>query len=87
MYIFAVSPGKNSSTVEKFKYDLETNKMEHRKTYKDDKFRMLNDVVAVGADSFYVTNTAHYKDAFFIEAFVAGVQWGSVVKYDKGKSK
>ncbi len=86
VYIFAVSPGKELNTVEKFMYDLKNNKLEHRKTYKDDKFRFLNDVVAIGADSFYATNTAHHKEALFIlEALVAGVHWGSVVKYDNGK--
>jgi len=54
--------GGTGNTVEIF--DLEAGRLVHRATLTDPSLIMLNDIVAVGADSFYVTRTHEHPPGF-----------------------
>ena len=47
----------------------------------------INDVLAIGPDSFYVTNWIYSfsKEMIFLEATVAQMAWSNIAFYDNGR--
>ncbi|XP_018416267.1 PREDICTED: serum paraoxonase/arylesterase 2-like [Nanorana parkeri] len=83
VYLFVVNhPHISKSTVEIFKFVEDENVLVHLKTIKHAALYSVNDIVAVGPESFYATND-HYVTDFilrFVEMLV-GLRWTNVVYY------
>ncbi len=86
-YVFVVHHREDQDTVEKFQYNLKKNEMKHLETYTSPIFRSLNDVVALGPDTFYATNIVHYRHSEILGFLIQELRLGSVVNYHNGEAK
>ncbi|KAM9024901.1 serum paraoxonase/arylesterase 2 isoform 1-T5 [Ara ararauna] len=88
VYLFVVNHPHQKSTVELFKYVEDDNSLVHLKTIQHDLLTSVNDVVAVGPDSFYATNDHYFSDfiLMFLEMFL-GLTWSNVVYYSPKEVK
>ncbi|KAG7474524.1 serum paraoxonase/arylesterase 2-like [Solea senegalensis] len=83
IYLFVVNHPQHKSQVEVFRFVEDDHSLVHLNTIKHELLYSLNDIVAVGVDSFYATND-HY---FSHEIFKAVVEpllfqpWSNVVYY------
>ncbi|XP_066441443.1 serum paraoxonase/arylesterase 2-like [Eleutherodactylus coqui] len=85
VYLFVVNHPHYKSTVELFKFAEEENVLVHLKTIKHSALYNVNDIVAVGPESFYATNDHYFTDFImrFFEMFF-GLKWTNVVYYSPG---
>ncbi|XP_043921872.1 serum paraoxonase/arylesterase 2-like [Protopterus annectens] len=82
VYVFVVNHPHGTSTVEIFKFEEENNYLLHLKTIKHELLPSIDDIVALGPESFYAT--VDYYFANFIMQYVEillGLPWSSVVYY------
>ncbi|XP_075067888.1 serum paraoxonase/arylesterase 2-like [Mixophyes fleayi] len=85
VYLFVVNHPHHKSTVEIFKFAEEENILVHLKTIKHKLLYSVNDVVAVGPESFYFSND-YYFTSFpmrMMELFL-DLMWANVVYYSPG---
>ncbi|XP_054017074.1 serum paraoxonase/arylesterase 2 [Dryobates pubescens] len=82
VYLFVVNHPQHKSTVELFKFMEDDNSLLHLKTIRHDLLTSVNDIVAMGPDSFYATNDHYFTDFILIalEMFL-GLTWSNVVYY------
>nr|XP_033497505.1 serum paraoxonase/arylesterase 2-like [Epinephelus lanceolatus] len=83
VYLFVVNHPEHKSQVELFKYAEDDRSLEHLKTIKHELLHSVNDLVAVGMDSFYATND-HYFTHEILKGLVEPVlaqPWSNVVYY------
>lgn len=82
VYLFVVNHPEHNSQVEIFKFVEEEHSLVHLKTIKHELLHSVNDIVAVGAESFYGTNDHYFAHGILksVEPFL-GQPWGSVVYY------
>nr|Q90952.1 RecName: Full=Serum paraoxonase/arylesterase 2; Short=PON 2; AltName: Full=Aromatic esterase 2; Short=A-esterase 2; AltName: Full=Serum aryldialkylphosphatase 2 [Gallus gallus]AAC42234.1 paraoxonase 2 [Gallus gallus] len=88
VYLFVVNHPHQKSTVELFKFMEDDNSLVHLKTIRHDLLTSVNDVVAVGPDSFYATNDHYFYDfiLMFLEMYL-GLTWSNVVYYSPKEVK
>ncbi|XP_015709096.1 serum paraoxonase/arylesterase 2 isoform X2 [Coturnix japonica] len=88
VYLFVVNHPHQKSTVELFKFMEDDNSLVHLKTIRHDLLTSVNDVVAVGPDSFYATNDHYFTDfiLMFLEMYL-GLTWSNVVYYSPKEVK
>ncbi|KFP47725.1 Serum paraoxonase/arylesterase 2, partial [Cathartes aura] len=88
MYLFVVNHPHQKSTVELFKFVEDDNSLVHLKTVRHDLLTSVNDIVAMGPDSFYATNDHYFSDfiLMFLEMFL-GLTWSNVVYYSPKEVK
>ncbi|XP_064362161.1 serum paraoxonase/arylesterase 2 [Dromaius novaehollandiae] len=88
VYLFVVNHPHLKSTVEVFKFSEDDSSLVHLKTVKHDLLSSVNDIVAVGPDSFYATNDHYFFDFILIllEMFL-GLTWSNVVYYSPKEVK
>ena len=88
VYLFVVNHPHQKSTVELFKFMEDDNSLVHLKTIRHDLLTSVNDVVAVGPDSFYATNDHYFSDfiLMFLEMYL-GLTWSNVVYYSPKEVK
>ncbi|XP_062363917.1 serum paraoxonase/arylesterase 2 isoform X1 [Cinclus cinclus] len=88
VYLFVVNHPHQKSTVELFKFVEDDNSLVHLKTIRHDLLTSVNDIVAVGPDSFYATNDHYFTDflLMFLEMFL-GLTWSNVVYYSPKEVK
>ncbi|MEE6507988.1 hypothetical protein FKM82_017987, partial [Ascaphus truei] len=88
VYLFVVNHPNFKSTVEIFKFEDEENVLLHLKTIKHELLQSVNDVLAVGPESFYATNDNYFTDFTmrFVEMFL-GLGWSNVVYYSPNEVK
>lgn len=89
VYLFVVNHPQQKSQVELFKFVEEDRALEHLKTIKHDLLYSVNDIVAVGVDSFYATND-HYFNQEILKVFVEPLlplSWANVVYYSTEEVK
>lgn len=88
VYLFVVNHPHQKSTVELFKFMEDDNSLVHLKTIRHDLLTSVNDVVAVGLDSFYATNDHYFSDfiLMFLEMYL-GLTWSNVVYYSPKEVK
>uniref|UniRef100_A0A8C3E542 Paraoxonase n=1 Tax=Corvus moneduloides TaxID=1196302 RepID=A0A8C3E542_CORMO len=88
VYLFVVNHPHQKSTVELFKFEEDDNSLVHLKTIRHDLLTSVNDIVAVGPDSFYATNDHYFSDflLMFLEMFL-GLTWSNVVYYSPKEVK
>ncbi|KAM9307648.1 serum paraoxonase/arylesterase 2-like [Gastrophryne carolinensis] len=86
VYLFVVNHPHLKSTVEIFRYSEEENVLVHLKTIKHEALYNVNDVVAVGPESFYATNDHYFWDSHLrsLET-ILGLKWTNVVYYSPGE--
>uniref|UniRef100_H3DM81 Paraoxonase n=1 Tax=Tetraodon nigroviridis TaxID=99883 RepID=H3DM81_TETNG len=81
IYLFVVNHPQYKSQVEIFRF-VEENTLEHLKTITHPLLHSVNDVVAVGTDSFYATNHASFpSEALHLLVSLLGLPWCDVVYY------
>ncbi|XP_044533846.1 serum paraoxonase/arylesterase 2-like isoform X2 [Gracilinanus agilis] len=70
------------STVEIFKFEEEENSLLHLKTLRHELLPSVNDVVAVGPEHFYATNSHYFSDVFlkYLEVYL-NLRWTNVIYY------
>ncbi|XP_056341736.1 serum paraoxonase/arylesterase 2 isoform X2 [Oenanthe melanoleuca] len=88
VYLFVVNHPHQKSTVELFKFVEDDNSLVHLKTIRHDLLTSVNDIVAMGPDSFYATNDHYFTDflLMFLEMFL-GLTWSNVVYYSPKEVK
>ncbi|XP_063054311.1 serum paraoxonase/arylesterase 2-like [Engraulis encrasicolus] len=88
IYLFVVNHPHHASQVEIFQFVEEKNSLLHLRTIKHDLLHNVNDIVAVGVDSFYATNDA-YSSNEGVKALVTiiGLAWCDVVYYSPTEVK
>ncbi|KAG8443122.1 hypothetical protein GDO86_011800 [Hymenochirus boettgeri] len=62
VYLFVVNHPQYKTTIELFKFKEEENALLHLKTIKHELLHSVNDIVAVGPESFYATNDCYFTD-------------------------
>ncbi|XP_028281465.1 serum paraoxonase/arylesterase 2-like [Parambassis ranga] len=83
VYLFVVSHPEHKSQVELFKFVEDDFSLVHLKTIKHELLYSVNDIVAVGVESFYATND-HYFSHELLKGLVEPIlaqPWGNVVYY------
>lgn len=70
--------------VEKFIYLPDTNELVHQRSFFSSKFHMINDMVLIKEDMFYVTNFFYFKSSTFISSMesVFRLPLGNVLLFD-----
>ncbi|CAG12040.1 unnamed protein product, partial [Tetraodon nigroviridis] len=89
VYLFVVNHPHHKSQVELFRFMEDDLSLVHLKTIKHDLLHSVNDIVAVGAESFYATND-HYFSQKLLKAYVEpllGLSWSNVVFYSPEEVK
>ncbi|KAF7665751.1 hypothetical protein LDENG_00132580 [Lucifuga dentata] len=89
IYLFVVNHPQHGSQVELFKFVEEDFSLEHLKTIKHELLHSVNDIVAVGPESFYATND-HYFTHKLLKPHVElllGQPWSNVVYYSPEEVK
>ncbi|KAM9353833.1 serum paraoxonase/arylesterase 2-like [Symphorus nematophorus] len=89
IYLFVVSHPEHKSQVEVFKFVEDDQSLMHLKTIKHELLYSVNDIVAVGVDTFYATND-HYFTHEILKSTVEpllGQPWTNVVYYSPEEVK
>ncbi|XP_044151261.1 serum paraoxonase/arylesterase 2-like [Bufo gargarizans] len=82
VYLFVVNHPHHKTTIEIFKFIKKENVLEHLKTIKHPELHSVNDIVAVGPESFYVTNDHYFTDDFMKQVeLLFGSKLTNVVYY------
>ncbi|AWO96770.1 putative serum paraoxonase/arylesterase 2-like isoform 3 [Scophthalmus maximus] len=83
IYLFVVSHPEHKSQVEVFIFLEDDHSLVHLKTIKHELLNSVNDIVAVGIESFYATNDHYYSNEILkslVEPLL-GQPWSNVVYY------
>ncbi|KAG1947611.1 serum paraoxonase/arylesterase 2-like isoform X1 [Pimephales promelas] len=82
IYVFVVNHPQGKSQVEIFRFVEKENSLQHIKTIKHALLHNVNDIVAVGAESFYATNDHYFTNEIlkFVEPLLS-LPWCDVVYY------
>ncbi|XP_070822482.1 serum paraoxonase/arylesterase 2-like [Chaetodon trifascialis] len=89
IYLFVVSHPQQKSQIELFKFVEDDLSLVHLKTIKHELLHSVNDIVAMGVDSFYATNDHYYSHEIIksvVEPFLAQ-PWTDVVYYSPKEVK
>nr|XP_020475724.1 serum paraoxonase/arylesterase 2-like [Monopterus albus] len=87
IYLFVVNHPQYKSQVEIFRF-VEEDTLVHLKTITHPLLRSINDVVAVGVESFYATNDRAFpSDSLNFLTILLGLPWCEVVYYSPGEVK
>ncbi|XP_073532581.1 serum paraoxonase/arylesterase 2-like [Phyllobates terribilis] len=85
VYLFVVNHPQLKSVIEIFRFVQEENSLIHLKSVRHELLNSVNDIVAVGPESFYAT-TDYYFDSISMKTveLVIGLRWTGVVYYSPG---
>ncbi|XP_028983846.1 serum paraoxonase/arylesterase 2-like isoform X2 [Betta splendens] len=89
IYLFVVNHPQHKSQVELFRFVEDDNSLVHVKTIKHELLNSVNDIVALGVDSFYATNDHYFSNEILktlVENFL-GAAWSNVVYYSPEEVK
>ncbi|KAJ8354337.1 hypothetical protein SKAU_G00219040 [Synaphobranchus kaupii] len=88
VYLFVVNHPEDNSQVEIFQFVEEENSIVHLKTIKHELLHSVNDIVAVGPESFYATNDHFFADKLLRQLEMLLLQpWCTVVYYSPEEVK
>ncbi|KAM6909679.1 uncharacterized protein FYW49_011694 [Xenentodon cancila] len=88
VYLFVVNHPQYKSQVEVFEYVTDTFSLVHLKTIKHELLHSVNDIVAVGTESFYATNDHYFSHELFKMLELLLLQpWTNVVYYSPEEVK
>ncbi|KAJ8028760.1 Serum paraoxonase/arylesterase 1 [Holothuria leucospilota] len=85
--LFVVNHRKTEESVEILKYNDESNSFSLVRSVRHKLFNSLNDVAAVGPDSFYAANDAYIGGCWRIVESFLGMPWCTIVYYDGETAK
>lgn len=86
VYLLVVNHPDSSSTVEVFKFQEEERSLLHLKTITHELLPSINDIAAVGPESFYATNDHYFADPYLRSwEMYLGLSWSNVVYYSPDK--
>ncbi|XP_067304825.1 serum paraoxonase/arylesterase 2-like isoform X2 [Pseudorasbora parva] len=82
IYVFVVNHPQDKSQVEIFRFVEKENSLQHIKTIKHELLHSVNDIVAVGAESFYASNDHYFTNDILklVEPFLS-LPWCDIVYY------
>ncbi|KAM3928178.1 serum paraoxonase/arylesterase 2-like [Leptodactylus fuscus] len=85
VYLFVVNHPQLQSIIEIFKFVEEENSLVHLKSIKHELLNSVNDIIAVGPESFYATNDHYFSNNHLkaVEHYL-GLPWTGVVYYSPG---
>ncbi|KAG8546107.1 hypothetical protein GDO81_019757, partial [Engystomops pustulosus] len=85
VYLFVVNHPQLQSVIEIFRFVEEERSLVHLKSVKHELLHSVNDVLAVGPESFYATTDYYFSNDFMkaVEPFL-GLMWTGVVYYSPG---
>ncbi|XP_075683850.1 serum paraoxonase/arylesterase 2-like [Rhinoderma darwinii] len=85
VYLFVVNHPQLQSIIEIFRFVEEENALIHLKSVKHELLNSVNDIVAVGPESFYASNDYYFTHLYMkvVELFL-GLSWTSLVYYSPG---
>ncbi|XP_054478305.1 serum paraoxonase/arylesterase 2-like isoform X2 [Anoplopoma fimbria] len=89
IYLFVVSHPQHKSQIEVFEFVEDNHSLVHLKTIKHELLHSVNDIVAVGVDSFYATNDHYFTHEILkgtVEPLLAQ-PWSNVVYYSPEEVK
>uniref|UniRef100_A0ABM5GNT2 Paraoxonase n=1 Tax=Pogona vitticeps TaxID=103695 RepID=A0ABM5GNT2_9SAUR len=88
VYLFVVNHPQHKTVVERFKFMEDDNSLLHLNTIKHELLPSVNDIVALGPDSFYATNDRYFPEPplHYLEMFL-GLTWTNVVYYSPKEVK
>ncbi|KAM9353834.1 serum paraoxonase/arylesterase 2-like [Symphorus nematophorus] len=89
VYLFVVNHPEQKSQIEVFRFVEDDQSLVHLKTIKHELLHSVNDIVAVGVDTFYATND-HYFTHEILKSTVEpllGQPWSNVVYYSPEEVK
>lgn len=89
VYLFVVNHPEHKSQVELFKFLEDDYSLVHLKTLKHELLYSVNDIVAVGVETFYATNDRYYTNEImkgYVETILAQ-PWSNVVYYSPEEVK
>lgn len=87
-YVFVVNHPDGGSQIEIFRFDEEEYALLHMKTIKHELLQSVNDIVAVGVDSFYATNDGYFTNHILkILEPLLSLTWCDVVYYSPKEVK
>lgn len=85
VYLFVVNHPELQTIIEIFQFLEEDNSLIHLKSVKHELLNSVNDIVAVGPESFYATNDYYFSNMFLkIVETLLGLSWTGVVYYSPG---
>ncbi|XP_030638444.1 serum paraoxonase/arylesterase 2 [Chanos chanos] len=88
IYLFVVNHPEYKSQIEIFKFHEQENAIVHKKTIKHDLLHSVNDIVAVGTESFYATNDHYFSNDMLKHAeLLLTLPWCNVVHYSPEEVK
>lgn len=86
VYLLVVSHPNYKSTVEVFKFQEQERSLLHLKTITHELLPNVNDIAAVGPESFYATNDHYFADPYLRSwEMYLGLSWSNVVYYSADK--
>lgn len=84
VYLFVVNHPKSNSQVEIFRFVEEDNALVHLKTIIHELLHNVNDIVAIGVESFYATNDRYFtNEALHMLSIILGSPWSTAVFYSQ----
>ncbi|KAG8537755.1 hypothetical protein GDO81_023983 [Engystomops pustulosus] len=85
VYLFVVNHPQLQSVIEIFRFVEEERSLVHLKSVKHELLNSVNDIVAVGPESFYATTDYYFSHLYlkYMELFL-GTSWTGVVYYSPG---
>uniref|UniRef100_A0A8C7WYM6 Paraoxonase n=1 Tax=Oryzias sinensis TaxID=183150 RepID=A0A8C7WYM6_9TELE len=88
VFLFVVNHPQHKTQIELFKYKEEDRSLLHLKTIKHELLHSVNDILAVGPESFFATNDHYFSNDLlkFLEYFLLQ-PWTSVVFYSPKEVK
>ncbi|KAM4601061.1 serum paraoxonase/arylesterase 2-like [Polymixia lowei] len=88
IYLFVVNHPQHKSQVEIFQFVEEENSVVHLKTISHELLYSVNDIVAVGKESFYATNDRYFTHEYLrLVNFLLSQPWSNVVYYSPEEVK
>ncbi|CAH6779171.1 serum paraoxonase/arylesterase 1 [Phodopus roborovskii] len=85
VYLLVVNHPNYKTTVEVFKFQEEERSLLHLKTITHELLPNVNDIAAVGPESFYATNDHYFADPYLRSwEMYLGLSWSNVVYYSDG---
>ncbi|XP_012673444.1 LOW QUALITY PROTEIN: serum paraoxonase/arylesterase 2-like [Clupea harengus] len=88
IHLFVVNHPQSQSQVEIFRFLEEENTLEYLKTIKHELLHSVNDIVALGAESFYATNDNYFSNGILkMLGLFLSLPWCTVVYYSPEEVK
>ncbi|XP_040287148.1 serum paraoxonase/arylesterase 2-like [Bufo bufo] len=85
VYLFVVNHPNLQSIIEIFRFVEEENSLIHLKSIKHELLNSVNDIIAVGPESFYATNDYYFSNLLMkVAEVLIGLSWTGIVYYSPG---